>query len=87
MAMLPVFFPVSRETVISDAFADDCVHNPAEFELFNFTYDSVEDAIKDRLLQLERAAEPRLPRCFAAPCQAARGPDRFGFRALPAKQR
>jgi hypothetical protein len=31
--------------------------NPAEFELFNFTYDSVEDAIKDRLLQLERAAE------------------------------
>jgi len=57
MAMLPVFFPVSRETVIRDAFADDCVHNPAEFELFNFTYDSVEDAIKDRLLQLERAAE------------------------------
>jgi TRAP transporter TAXI family solute receptor len=31
--------------------------NPAEFELFNFTYDSVEDAIKDRLLQLERAEQ------------------------------
>jgi hypothetical protein len=31
--------------------------NPAEFTLFNFTYDSVEDAIKDRLLQLERSAD------------------------------
>jgi TRAP transporter TAXI family solute receptor len=31
--------------------------NPAEFTLFHFTYDSVEDAIKDRLQQLERAAE------------------------------
>jgi len=28
--------------------------NTAEFTLFNFTYDAVEDAIKDRLLQLER---------------------------------
>jgi NMT1-like family len=28
--------------------------NPAEFTLFNFTYDYVEDAIKDRLQQLER---------------------------------
>jgi hypothetical protein len=27
----------------------------AEFSLFNFTYNSVEDAIKDRQLQLERA--------------------------------
>jgi TRAP transporter TAXI family solute receptor len=33
--------------------------NPAEFTLFNFTYDSVEDAIKDRLLQLERAEQER----------------------------
>jgi hypothetical protein len=30
--------------------------NPAEFTLFNFTYDSVEDAIKDRLQQLERVS-------------------------------
>jgi TRAP transporter TAXI family solute receptor len=29
--------------------------NAAEFTLFNFAYDSVEDAIKDRQLQLERA--------------------------------
>jgi TRAP transporter TAXI family solute receptor len=35
--------------------------NPAEFTLFNFAYDSVEDAIKDRLQQLERASgqEPK----------------------------
>ena len=28
--------------------------NAAEFTLFNFAYDAVEDAIKDRHLQLER---------------------------------
>jgi uncharacterized protein len=33
--------------------------NPTEFTLFNFTYDSVEDAIKDRLLQLERVEQER----------------------------
>jgi uncharacterized protein len=33
--------------------------NPTEFTLFNFTYDSVEDAIKDRLLQLERVEHER----------------------------
>ena len=31
--------------------------NAAEFTLFNFTYDAVEDAIKDRQLQLERLAK------------------------------
>ncbi len=46
--------------------------NPAEFELFNFTYDSVEDAIKDRLLQLERAAEQE--RKTAAPRRQANVP-------------
>ena len=33
--------------------------NPTEFTLFNFTYDLVEDAIKDRLLQLERVEQER----------------------------
>ena len=33
--------------------------NPTEFTLFNFTYDSVEDAIKDRLLQIERVEQER----------------------------
>jgi TRAP transporter TAXI family solute receptor len=46
--------------------------NPAEFTLFNFTYDSVEDAIKDRLLQLERAAEQE--RKAAAPRRQASVP-------------
>jgi len=34
--------------------------NAAEFTLFNFTYDAVEDAIKDRQLQLERVAKEAL---------------------------
>jgi len=29
--------------------------NTAEFTLFNFAYDAVEDAIKDRRIQLDRA--------------------------------
>ena len=33
--------------------------NPTECTLFNFTYDSVEDAIKDRLLQIERVEQER----------------------------
>jgi hypothetical protein len=35
--------------------------NAAEFTLFNFTYDAVEDAIKDRRLQLERASPSAKP--------------------------
>lgn len=33
--------------------------NAAEFTLFHFTYDAVEDAIKDRQLQLERALDQK----------------------------
>lgn len=35
--------------------------NAAEFTLFNFAYDSVEDAIKDREIQLERAERHQEP--------------------------
>ena len=39
--------------------------NASEFTLFNFTYDAVEDAIKDRRLQLERAETARQSARFA----------------------
>ena len=63
--------------------------NPAEFTLFNFTYDFVEDAIKDRLQQLERfpgRSERRLHRAgrpaFLPACrggEAWRGALHSGF--------
>lgn len=39
--------------------------NTAEFTLFNFAYDAVEDAIKDRRIQLERAERQRASDAFA----------------------
>ncbi len=48
--------------------------NAAEFTLFNFTYDAVEDAIKDRQLQLERLAkEDRNRPVTRAPASVAAG--------------
>jgi hypothetical protein len=38
--------------------------NTAEFTLFHFAYDAVEDAIKDRRLQLERAERQRTSQVF-----------------------
>jgi TRAP transporter TAXI family solute receptor len=39
--------------------------NTAEFTLFNFAYDAVEDAIKDRRIQLERAERQQASDAFA----------------------
>jgi TRAP transporter TAXI family solute receptor len=47
--------------------------NPAEFTLFNFTYDSVEDAIKDRLLQLARSEQERKPAAPRRPASVSAG--------------
>ncbi len=48
--------------------------NAAEFTLFNFTYDAVEDAIKDRQLQLERlAAEDHRPEPLRTAASAPAG--------------
>jgi hypothetical protein len=48
--------------------------NPAEFTLFNFAYDSVEDAIKDRLQQLERASgQERKPTASRRPAGVPAG--------------
>jgi TRAP transporter TAXI family solute receptor len=48
--------------------------NAAEFTLFNFTYDAVEDAIKDRQLQLERVAKEALRKPLPhAPASAPAG--------------
>ena len=71
--------------------------NPAEFTLFNFTYDSVEDAIKDRLQQLERVSgqERRRRHRAGRPAflQARRGGEAWrgalhsGFWSLPSLSR
>ncbi|MEJ2517911.1 MAG: TAXI family TRAP transporter solute-binding subunit [Methyloceanibacter sp.] len=45
--------------------------NATEFTLFNFTYDAVEDAIKDRQVQLERAERTRAADRPAAGAAAA----------------
>lgn len=49
--------------------------NTAEFTLFNFAYDAVEDAIKDRRIQLERGEGKRTKDAFALPSapQPAKG--------------
>ncbi len=47
--------------------------NTAEFTLFNFAYDAVEDAIKDRRIQLERAERQHVDGALAPPSQPAEG--------------
>ena len=39
--------------------------NTAEFTLFNFAYDAVEDAVKDRSAQLERQERKEVGTAFA----------------------
>lgn len=47
--------------------------NTAEFTLFHFAYDAVEDAIKDRRIQLERAERQRASDAFALQAAPAKG--------------
>jgi uncharacterized protein len=47
--------------------------NTAEFTLFNFAYDAVEDAIKDRQIQLERSERQRASDAFTFTPQPAKG--------------